>query len=175
MKHRGEQIAKSLERMYQIKAKIAKLTEEHLADLRADFSNIKKKLREDYNMPSKLVNARFVTYSLERQAQDGHDDITLDAIREMFEYVPVGGQGSLIPGFEAAEKPRKGKLPTIEECETLGKLAFETGDGEDAFPETITTKARKEAWLKGWHAAQRDEHRAMASELEDQEEDQAAE
>jgi len=170
--HRKEQIAKSLERLYQLDREIADIVAGEIKGLREDKAEIRKQLKEDFNMPGKLVNARYAAYKLERLAEDTKDEVTLDAIREMFSYVPVGGQGSLMPGLEP--KPEKlspkAKLPTIEECETLGAISFRTGVAEDGFPETVTTKARKEAWLSGWHKAkieaEEEERQAWTKEQE---------
>lgn len=104
---RRDVIIKSFKEMYALRLKIAAAMEKHVAPLRADVNAIKAKLRNDYSMPAKLVSARFASYELERLAEDGDDDITLDTIREMYELLPIGGTVDLVEA--AGGEPRRGK------------------------------------------------------------------
>lgn len=50
--------------------------------------------------------------------------------------------------------PRTGYLlPTIDECFTLGALAFETGIPFHKPPETIVGDARLAAWRHAWQSS----------------------
>jgi hypothetical protein len=155
-KHRQEQIAKGIDLIYRIDQEIADLTAAHLKDLREDKSAIFKRLREDYQMPAPLMRARYAAYKLERAAIESEDDVTLDAIHEMFDILPVGGQGSLMPGLAAPKKAAAAPKPTPiapEDAERLGVDAFVADGAEDAFPANVRTKKLRQAWLVGWHKA----------------------
>jgi cysteinyl-tRNA synthetase len=89
-------IRESMERLYRLDAEIDELIEEHIKELREQKTEIKTKLREEFNMPAKLIQARYASYRLERAAEESHDNQTLEAIREMFRALPIGGQGDFM-------------------------------------------------------------------------------
>ncbi len=92
---RTEAIQKGLEEIYQLKKKIKAAIKKHVKDHRNAITDIKTKLREDYQMPAKLLNARLVSYELERFAVESGNEATQDAIKKMYEAAPVETQFSM--------------------------------------------------------------------------------
>lgn len=113
VEHRREAVTNSLEQLYQLDKKIKALTERHLTELRKQKSDIKSKLKNDYQMTAPMVNARYYPYRIERQAEDAEDQVTLDGIREAFNYLPVGGSVDLAEaaGGGSGEKPAAAAAP----------------------------------------------------------------
>ena len=120
VKDRRATIMSSMKRLYAIDQEIAAIVEDEIKDLREERSDIKKMLRETFQITSAVVNARYHSYRLEQKAIEGDDGPTQDAIREMFEALPVGGQGSLLPGMEAAGPFESDIVPSDEEARGLG-------------------------------------------------------
>lgn len=97
---RKEALCSALEQLYQLDIEITAILRSKVKALREEKSEIKSRLREDFQMPSALVSARYTSYKLERIAEDAHDETTLDAIREMYLALPVGGMVDLVSAVE---------------------------------------------------------------------------
>jgi len=109
-KARGDAILEGLAETWEIDRKIEEIIAEEIADLRERKSEIKKKLREAYQITAPLFQARYQAYKLEQKAISGEDNATLDAIREMFELAPVGGQVNMLDAMD--EKTADGSPKT---------------------------------------------------------------
>lgn len=101
-KARGEAISKSLEEMYGLDCKIASAIEKHVAPLRASKNDIKKRLRDAFEIPNAVISARYGSFKIEREATDSGDDTLLDTIREAFDALPIGGMVDLVNIAERA-------------------------------------------------------------------------
>lgn len=97
---RKEALCSALEQLYRLDIEIAAFLRNHVKALREEKSEIKSRLREDFQMPAALVAARYASYRLERTAEDAQDETTLDAIREMYLALPVGGMVDLVSAVE---------------------------------------------------------------------------
>lgn len=105
---RGEALKESLEELYQLDCKIKAAIAAHVQDHRDAKGDIMKRLREDFNMPSALVRARYVAFRIERQAEDAQDDVTLDAIHELFELAPTGQTANMVDALDRADARTNG-------------------------------------------------------------------
>lgn len=142
---RGDTLKSSLERLYQADREIAALIESSgIAELRAEKSDIFKVLRDDFQMPSALVRARYTAFRFERAAEDGQDDITADAIREMFELVPIGGMVDMMDALQ--------KTAPVESAYDLGYKAQGQGSSLNENP-FDGTDIRQQRWHEGWEAS----------------------
>ena len=102
VKHRNETIGKCLEQLYQEDKAIAAALEEHVTPHRQQKTEIKKRLREEIQLTTEVINARYATYKLERKAMDNGDDTTIDTLREMYAIAPIGTQLDLVDGLNKA-------------------------------------------------------------------------
>lgn len=102
VKARKDAISESMEQLYKLDAQIAAAIEKHVKPFRDDKAAIKERLRDDYQIPAKLLNARYASYKLERFAEEAQDHTTLDVIREMFDALPVGGMVDLVEAAQHA-------------------------------------------------------------------------
>ncbi|HEX6959313.1 MAG TPA: Rmf/CrpP family protein [Ferrovibrio sp.] len=162
-KARGEVIKQSFERMYQIDREIHELIESSgIRDLRAEKSDIKKRLREDFNMPNAIVMARYTGYRMERAAEEASDEITMDAIRELYATVPVGRT----PDFgDAAGWPRhtndgngnaadrEAESIEAKTARAAGREAGRSGHAAIVNPHPAGSELHS-AWLSGWKEGQ---------------------
>lgn len=134
VENRKQILRNSLEQTYLLDKEIASATERHLKTPREAKSAIKKRIREDLNLPAKVFNARYAMYKLERQAQDLEDNTTLDAIKEMAEMAPVGAQVDMVDAMEKVDKKeaaaKKNLGKPIEEFEEDPEKN-PTGDGDE--------------------------------------------
>ena len=94
-------IQQALEQIFLKDREIARLIEQHIADLRQDKRDIKKRLRDDHEITPAMFNVRYTGYKKEREAKDAGDDKVADTIRELYEICPVGHQVSLIDALQA--------------------------------------------------------------------------
>jgi hypothetical protein len=99
---RAAAIADGLREMYALDGEIAAIVERDIKELRASKSAIKDSLRERFNLTSRMIQARYYSYKIEREAVEASDDLTLQAIRELYEVLPVGGTVDLIEAVEKA-------------------------------------------------------------------------
>ena len=106
VKHRTDTIASCMEALYQEDKAIKAALEEHVTPHREEKTAIKKRLREDLNLTTPVINARYATYKLERQAQDQDDETTLDLLKELFEITPVGTQVSMMDALDGGAKKK---------------------------------------------------------------------
>lgn len=93
---RREAIETTCTKLYVLDREIERLIGEHVSELRGEKAKLKASLREDYQIPARLLQARYASYKLERAARDSGDTVTLDAIRELFDTLPVGGTVDLV-------------------------------------------------------------------------------
>ncbi len=153
-KARQAVIADSLERLYKLDAEIDELIEEYIKELRDEKSDIFERLREDFGMPSKLVRARYASYKIERAAEVANDGVTLDAIRELYQVLPVGGQVDLVEAMAVAKKKE-----AAEDTRTPAQIAHDEGrkaaaEGKklDACPYKPNQKRLKAEWESGYES-----------------------
>lgn len=99
---RKEAIDDALKQVYALKKDIKEALAEHVKPLREEVDEIKSNLAEDYNLPKRVFNARYASYEIEADAIASKDDITLDAMRELYEAAPVGEQMDWVKAQEAA-------------------------------------------------------------------------
>lgn len=109
---RRDALAAALKGVYELDAEIAGIIEAEVKPLREDKSAITTSLRERFNITAKVFRARYYAYRLEREAEAANDEITQDAIRELFEVCPVTGQGSFAQALDStAPQPAKATKP----------------------------------------------------------------
>lgn len=149
---RRDAIAESCEELYQLDAEIKVLTERHLKDLRDSKSDIMKRMREDYQINSKLLRARYQSYRIERMALDAMDDATVDVIRELFEALPIG-ELITITGAAPRAQPAARTIPDDartaemqrEDARVVAALPNGNGSAEDFSDEAHDHEAAEEA------------------------------
>jgi hypothetical protein len=103
---REQAIQNALERMYQLQKEEKALIEEHIEPLREEKRDIKKRMRDQYDIPTKRFNARVGLYIEERKALENDDGTALDALRELFEVAPVGTQMNWLDGLNPQQASR---------------------------------------------------------------------
>ena len=130
--------------------------EGEIAELMAVRKKNQGRIKSDLGMKVADFNALYRIAELETEDRDQF----LDTLREGFEALGIGGQSSFLDAIDPkTAKPGSSKLlpghktPTEEEARTLGGLAFQVGDPQDAFPDTIKTKKLKAHFLAGWFEA----------------------
>lgn len=101
--NRNKQIENALSETYKLDCQIKALVEKHIQPLRDAKSDIKKHLREDLSMPAKVFNIRYKAYQLEADAIANEDDITMQAIQELFEISPPGTQINMLDALGDGE------------------------------------------------------------------------
>lgn len=101
---RKEQIGNAFNRLYAIDKEIDALIERHVQELRDEKSDIKKKLRKDLNLTSKVVHLRYASYKAERLAVEQEDGVTMDAIKELYEVMPVGATVDFVDAMNGADE-----------------------------------------------------------------------
>lgn len=139
-------IIKACEGLYRADKAIDAAIEKHIADLRQDKADIKKKMRETYQIPAKLLQARYATYRLEQQAIDAGDDATLDTIRLLHRALPVGGSVDMVRAAQDSVTP--------EQANKQGVDAGLAGKDRDSNPYDDGTE-QHDHWARGWDAGQR--------------------
>ena len=158
--NRRDEITAALKQLYALDCEIAALTEEHLKDLRADKSDIKKSLRERFQLTAKVIQARYYSYRIERDAERANDGVTLDAIRELHEALPIGGQASFLAPIGAPKF--EDDVPAQADAFEQGRSAGMKGSNLATCPYPAARKKLKAEWERGWQAGQ--EH--LAGKLE---------
>ena len=137
--------------------------EGRIAELMQERKKNQGRIKSDLGMKVADFNALYRIAELEDEDRDQF----LDTLREGFPALGIGKQGSLFPVLDPQpeEAPAKrGRLPSMDECRILGGFAYRRGDAQDVFPETITTPARREAFLAGWQQAK--DHAARAAKAD---------
>ena len=145
-KARADVIVESFKRLYELDREIKVLTEDHLKELKDEKSDIKARLREDFGMTARLVQARYGLYRVEREAEDASDNVTLDAIHELFEVLPVGGMVDLVSAIDRAKSPE-------EKARAEGYRDGKGGMSEGSCPHPMDTPL-SQAWMDGWYKAE---------------------
>jgi hypothetical protein len=100
VKSRDAAIADAMESLYKSDKEIRAALEKHVTPHREDKTAVKKKLREDYELTTDVINARYASYKIERKAEENGDDATIDNLREMFRATPVGGSVNFIDAMQ---------------------------------------------------------------------------
>lgn len=102
---RNAAITKALADTYDADVAIEAAIAEHVTPYRSDKRDIKKMLRDDFELPTRVFNARYAIYRMVRRAQEAADEITLDSFRELFRLTPKGETPDM---FKASpSKPKK--------------------------------------------------------------------
>lgn len=159
VKARKDAISEGLEKLYQLDRQIAALMEKHIAGPREDKNKIKADLREAYQIPAALLQARYASYKLERFAEESSDDTTLDIIREMFDALPVGGSVDLVEAAERGAEEDDGQSFTVKAANTYeaGRKAGKAGKNLDTCLHkgaTVEAKKLRVEWERGWSDGQ---------------------
>lgn len=100
VKHRHDTIESCLEALYQEDKAIEAAIAEHIQAHRDEKQEVKKRLREDLNLTTQVINARYAIYKLQRKAAEQDDEMTLDTLRELFEISPIGGQVNMMDALD---------------------------------------------------------------------------
>lgn len=159
-KARADVIRESLDRLYQLDSEIDDIIAAEIKELRDEKSEIKTRLRDDFNMPAKLVMARYAAYRMERKAIASADDKTLDAIRELYSIAPVGSQMDLVDAIERAggntpAQTAAAASDTPEGAYAAGYAAGKAGKNLDTAPIGISRfRSLKTKFEEGWEAGQ---------------------
>lgn len=147
---REQAMTDALERIYLLKKREREIIQDAVQGIRDSIGDIKKALREDYNVTNQVLQARLYSYTLERRAAESGDQITLDAIKEMFKVAPVGTSVRIDDVVGASEQEI---TDTLTEAKKKGTAAGKGGANFDSCPYPQGSKHR-EYWEQNWHAAQ---------------------
>ncbi len=159
-KARADVIRESLDRLYELDSEIDAIIEAEVKDLRTEKSEIKTRLREEFNMPAKLVTARYAAYRMERKAIASADDKTLDALRELFSVSPPGSQVNMLDALAEAgghtpAQTAEAASDTPEGAYAAGFAAGKAGKNLDTVPAGIKRyRSLKAKFEEGWEAGQ---------------------
>lgn len=91
-KAREEAIKTALHGMARLDSEIDRLIEKHISDLREEKRDIKAKLRDDFEISTKVFNARYNLFKIEARG----DEKVIDDLRELFEAAPFGAQSNFL-------------------------------------------------------------------------------
>jgi ribosome modulation factor len=142
-------IKAALEDMYRIDGEIQDIIEEEVKSLREEKSTIKTSLRERFSLTSKMIQARYYSYKIEREAEAANDTVTLAAIRELYRVLPIGGMVDLVDAAQQAAA-KEDKRTDAQKAHDEGRAAAVAGKGLDACPYTKRIERRLKAeWEQG--------------------------
>jgi hypothetical protein len=99
---RTEAMQKAFAEMYACDEQIEAAIEKYVKPYRESKSDTKARMKDEYGIPPKLLNARYNAYKIERDAAKAQDDATVDIIRELYDALPIGGIVDLVD----AAKPK---------------------------------------------------------------------
>jgi len=105
VEHRTKQISDALGELYLADQRIQASLAKHVEPDREVKRDIKAKLREDLNLPTKLLNARYNAYRIQRQAAEAQDESSMDLLRELFEITAPGEQVSMMSALDDGTQP----------------------------------------------------------------------
>ena len=152
--------------MYQLDRQIDALIERHIRPLREKKSEVKRILREGYNMPAKLVSARYTGYVIERTAEDAGDSATQDTIRMLYEALPVRGVVDLIQATGFAEQVDIKATPkNMKAAREAGRKRQEAGGhmNDCPFPNRKgDSRKLQKAWLDAFVEAKTEQEQKQA-------------
>src|SRR5258708_29700469 len=150
VKARADAIRDSFGEMYTLGMAARAALELRVVPSRAQVADIKKRLKDDYQIGGKALNARYSVYELERFAEDGSDDSTQDLIKELFTVLPIGGMLHLAELGDVAAGGGRGGGPIWRAkskggARAGGQRAAEENRGE-VCPYVKESRARAKAW-----------------------------
>lgn len=151
---RKQEIVNALQRLYALDCEIAAIVESDIKELRDEKSDIKTSLRERFGLTNKMIQARYYSYRIERDAAAANDGPTMDAIRELFEALPTGGQGSFLEAL--GDKDGTDADSDEEVARALGHAAGKAGKNLDTCPYAPAKKKLRASWESGWEQGQLD-------------------
>lgn len=91
VKGRKEAIGRGMEECYKLDKQIKEIIDKQVKPLRAAKTDIKARLKDDYQLTVKAFNVRYSAFAFERFARDNGDQVTLDLLTELYEIQPIGG------------------------------------------------------------------------------------
>lgn len=100
VKNRETLIRNSMEQLYQEDLAIEAALDTHIRPHREEKGEIKARLRNDLELTTAVINARYSVYKLQRKAEQNDDANTQDLIRELFDIVPLGGTVDMIDALQ---------------------------------------------------------------------------
>ncbi len=154
VKARADEIRDSFGEIYKLRMAARAAIEKHVVPLRAQVADIKKRLKDDYQIGGKALNARYSVYELERFAEDGSDDSTQDLIKELFTVLPIGAMLDLADLADVAAGVVRGAGPVgmpkdKRGARAAGRRAAEENRG-DVCPYVKKSGALAKAWRQGY-------------------------
>lgn len=87
---RTEAMQKAFAELYACDEQIEAALEKYVKPYRESKSDIKTRMKDEYGVPPKLLNARYNAYKIEQDANKANDDATIDIIRELYDALPIG-------------------------------------------------------------------------------------
>lgn len=150
-KSRKDAINDALARIYQLKKQEAAAVKAAVQPFRDKISDIKTELREDYNITNQVLQARLYSFVLEQKAKDSKDEVTLEALREMFKNAPVGVDLDMLTTLRTEEQNEI--EDSLDTAKKRGTEAGAKGENFDTCPYPDGSKHAK-YWKDNWQAAQ---------------------
>lgn len=127
--------------------------EGQIAELMVVRKKNQGRIKSDLGMKVADFNALYRIAELETEDRDQF----IDTLREGFAALGIGQQSSFLSAMGMAdqpapepEKPAKAPKLTVHDAYGAGAQSFRLGEAEGAFPESMSSKALKENFLKGW-------------------------
>lgn len=150
-KSRKDAINDALAQIFQLKSKEKAAVKAAVQPYRDKISDIKTTLREDYNLTDKVLRARLQSFVIEQEAIEAKDEVTLEALREMFKNAPVGVKIDMLTVLQAEDQNEI--QDSLDTAKKKGTEAGANGVNFDTCPYPDgSTHARY--WKDNWQAAQ---------------------
>lgn len=171
--NREKEMRAAFKALYSIDNEIAAVIEEHVKPLRADKSGIVDSLRERFGLTSKYFKANYKLYQLTEDATRAKDDVSLDALRELFAIVAERfGADIELPARpvrstseQEIEEPVQGAAAETHDPEQAwseGEAAGKRNAGLAACPYSLPHQHKLKArWEEGYEAGETEVARAM--------------
>lgn len=150
-KSRKDAINDALAQIFQLKKNEKAAVKATVQPFRDQISDIKTTLREDYNLTDKVLKARLSSFVIEQEAIEAQDDVTLEALREMFKNAPVGVKLDMLTVLQTEEK--NAIEDTLDTAKKKGTEAGANGVNFDTCPYPDGSK-HAQYWKQNWQAAQ---------------------
>lgn len=87
---REKAITKAVKELYSLQCSVETAVEKYVAPYRDDMKAVRQRLRDEFQVPGKVINARLAVYRLEKGTED-----SAAATQEVFKAMPVGTQFTL--------------------------------------------------------------------------------
>lgn len=154
---RRDAITDGFSEIFKLRQQIAAAIEKHVKPLRDHVNDIKQNLREDYELPGKALNVRYAAYELQRSAELDGDESMQDAIRELWDALPIGGSLDLATLADSVSGVTRGHGPagmpkSVRGARKAGCDARGRGVGIEQCPYQKRNGALAKAWCDGWRA-----------------------